>query len=161
MLQRGDGGLLVWVELLGRGVRLRRADGLLHGGEEVLQALRVEGGDELLQAGGDWRGRWRGAGAGCVGWWCAVAGWESGWVGGGKAVGGLSEAVGLLGRLVAPHALLLAGDELDADLQVLVVVVVEFDVVRAGAGSIEEAEVDKSRVLVSSAEAADGEDAFF
>ena len=155
VLQRGDGGLLVGRESgLRRRVAGRRG---LHGGQQVLQALGVEGGDELLEAGGHGRG----AGGGSVGWRRAVAGREAGWVRRGQAVGGLGrEGVGLLGRLVAPHALLFAGDELDADLEVLVVVVVEFDVVGAGAGAVEEAQVDEPGVLIRAAEAADGEHAF-
>jgi hypothetical protein len=70
----------------------------------------------------------------------------------------------LLGRLlrwlVAPHALLLARDELDADLKILVVVVVELDVVRTSASAVEETEVDKPGVLIGATETADREDSF-
>lgn len=61
---------------------------------------------------------------------------------------------------MAPHALLLARDELDADLKVLVIVVVEFDIIRTSACAVEETEVDKPGILIGAAETTDGEHAF-
>jgi hypothetical protein len=54
----------------------------------------------------------------------------------------------LLRRLVTPHALFLAQDELYANLEILVVVVVELDVVRACTGTVEEAEINQSGILI-------------
>jgi hypothetical protein len=68
----------------------------------------------------------------------------------------------LLGRLLrwlmAPHALLLARDKFDTNLEVLIVVVVKLDVVRTSASAVEETEVDKSSVLIGATETADCED---
>jgi hypothetical protein len=61
-------------------------------------------------------------------------------------------------RLMTPHALFLAQDELHADLEILVVVIVEFDVVRTCTGTVEEAKIDQPGVLIRTTKAADSKD---
>ena len=59
---------------------------------------------------------------------------------------------------MTPHALFLAQNKLHADLKILVVVIIEFDVVRTRTGSVEEAEIDKPGILIGTAETTDSKD---
>jgi hypothetical protein len=134
----------------------------LHCREQVLQALGVERGDELLET---WRdSTWRSAYSWCMRRRCAITGRESRRRHRRHTVRRLSllaVAVRLwreLLRLMTPHALFLAQDELHADLEILVVVIVEFDVVRTCTGTVEEAKIDQPGVLIRTTKAADSKD---
>ena len=56
---------------------------------------------------------------------------------------------------MTPHALFLAQDELDAYLEILVVVIVELDVVSTRTGTVEEAEIDQPGILIRATKTTD------
>lgn len=163
VLQRCYRCLLVWRERLLRGVSMWWRACWLHGCQEILQALGVEGSDELLETWWDCSAR-RGASGWGVRRRCAITRRESRRRDRRHAVCRLrllSVAVRLrrrlLRRLVTPHTLLLAQDELHADLKVLIIVIIELDVVCARTGTVEETEIDKPSVLIRAAETTDSE----
>ena len=59
---------------------------------------------------------------------------------------------------MTPHTLFLAQDELYADLKVLVVVIIKFDVVRTSTGTIKEPKIDQSGILIRATKTTDSED---
>lgn len=165
MLQRRDRGLLMRRKRLLRGVGVR-CTCWLQGREKVLETFGIERGDELLETSRN-RGTRRSTSSRCMRRRCAIAWREASWVHWRHSIGWLSllaVAIGLgrrlLWRLMAPHALFLSRNKFDADLEVLTVVVIEFDVVRASAGAVEEPEVNQPSVLVCAAKTADGKNAF-
>jgi hypothetical protein len=162
VLQRCYRGLLMRCKRLLWRVCKRWCACGLHRREQVLQALGIERGDELLQT---WRDcARRNTSSRSVRRRCTVTRREARWRHGWHTICRLSllaVAVRLgreLLRLVTPHALFLAQDELHADLEILVVVIVEFDVVRTCTGTVEEAKIDQPGVLIRTTKTADSKD---
>jgi hypothetical protein len=162
VLQRCYRCLLVWCKRLLRCVGEWWCACRLHRREQILQTFRIERSDELLQT---WRdSTQRSASSWGVRGRCAVTGRESRRRHRRHAVCRLSLlAVAvrlgrrLLWRLVTPHALFLSQDELYADLEVLVVVVVELDVVRTRTGTVEEAKINQPGILIRATKTTDSE----
>jgi hypothetical protein len=165
VLQRCYRGLLVRCKRLLWRVCKRWCACWLHRREQVLQALGVERGDELLETW--WDSTRRNAYSWCVRRRCTVTGRESRWGHRRHTVCRLSllaVAVRLgweLLRLVTPHALFLAQDELHADLKILIVVIIEFDVVCTCTGSVEETEIDQPGILIRTTKTADSKNSLY